>query len=166
MSSFIYQQGQHLLGGRGGLDIQTANANDEIYLGLMSSSYPADDSHRVADQYYSDILDGSYELNTAGGYVGGDSSNAGGQLFDNGSIKVVREDITFSDHIEFTLPVIWGLSTLTAAYAFTYRWTGDASTSDLLFLWDFGGTRVTNNRDFVVSWLDTIAHTFGPCPAS
>lgn len=163
MSSFIYQKGLHKLGAGGAFDIEAACLADEIYLLLLDSTYPADDASRANHSNYSDIVAGGWEIATGGGYTRGDATNPGGKLYTNGTVEVHRNDPEFQDRVEMQSPVIWSASTISAAYAATYHWTGDATTSAMLFLWDFGGVRVTNSRDFTVAWLDTFAWTLGPC---
>lgn len=153
MSSFIYQQGLHQIGANGTFAIEQECNNGFIKLALFTDAYAPDP---VNDKFFSDI---------SANEASGTGYTQGGMQYANGDIDVRRDDPNLADQIMFLNPITWVTSTIVAAYAVTYFNRGGVPTqSDLLFCWDFGGSRVTSSRDFVVSWKDQIAHTFGPCP--
>ena len=154
MASFAYQNGLHEIGASGLLDIVAQNDLGNIKLALATDAYIPD---QVAHQFYSDLTN---EVISGGGYV------AGGMAYTASSITVNRDDGILSDLIKAAIAVNWPASTITAAYAITYYDTGSPSSSPLLFLGDFGGSRISNSTDFVVSWANDILHTFGPCPVA
>lgn len=130
MASVVYNEGiRNALTGQ--IDFDT----DRFDILLVTSSYtPDEDNH-------ADRADVTNEVATGNGYTGPKTTTVTVGAVDATNDRV---DISFSD-------VSWTSSTITAAGAVIFKYTGTASTELLVAYLDFGGNVSSSNGTFTVS---------------
>ena len=134
MASLVYNHAVHQAL-TGGLDFDT----DTFYMMLVTSSYTADkDGHE-------DRADVTNEV-TGTGYTAAGQAVTVTVTDDNTNNRV---DIDFDD-------VTWDPSTITAAGAVVYKYTGTAANDTLVAFLDFGGNVSSNSGAFTVDTTSPI----------
>ena len=118
---------------QGGID----GDNDSFKLALLDSNH----SNNIDSQeFWGDVN---------GNEVSGSGYSAGGQAISNTGTS---QDDTDDEGVFDGDDVTWSNSTITASYAVVYKDTGSASTSNIVCIFDFGGSKSSDNGDFTVSF--------------
>jgi len=111
--------------------------NDTIRVALLDNNHSNDVDNQ---EFFADVNANE---------VSGTGYSAGGQALSNVSTS---QDNTDDEGVFDADNVTWGNSTISAYYAVIYKDTGNASTSPIIGIIDFGGEKSSDNGDFTIDW--------------
>lgn len=112
-------------------------ANNDIRIALLDSAHTTN----IDTQHYWDEVSANE--------VSGSGYTAGGELLTG---KAVTIDDTDDEGVFDASDITWSNATITARYAVMYHSTSQASTSDLVAVYDFGADKSSTNGDFTLSF--------------
>jgi hypothetical protein len=139
VANVFYTNGKaRIIGGTPASGPAVALITDTIKMILVTSGYTPSASHNtIADL-------GANEVASGGGYT------TGGQTLASKSIST--ESINSPARAYFTAnAVTWSSSTISAAYAVLYKYTGGTYSAEVMIgCYDFGGTKSSSSGNFTV----------------